>query len=75
MKPLEHNVGRIDAGVRYVAAAVLFAISLLFNDSPGISLVSALAALVMAATAISGRCPLYTILGINTCTPHPRANR
>jgi hypothetical protein len=55
--------------MRLAVAAALFGVSLLFNTSPGISLVSALAALVLAATALSGRCPLYTLLGITT---HPR---
>ena len=69
MKHMERNVGRLDATLRLIAAAALFGVSLVFNASPAISLVSALAALVLAATALSGRCPAYTLLGLSTC-PH-----
>jgi hypothetical protein len=63
---IERNVGRLDATLRLGLAIAFFAISLAYNASPAISLLAALAALLMAGTALSGRCPAYSLFRINT---------
>jgi Inner membrane protein YgaP-like, transmembrane domain len=62
------NVGATDARVRWALAIVLFAIAIVFNASPVITLVAAMAALVMAGTALTRSCPLYRLLHIHA---HP----
>jgi hypothetical protein len=61
---MKKNVGSIDAIVRIVIglAIVGFAFTL-----EGSMRWIGLAALVPFATAAVGFCPLYTLLGINTC--------
>jgi hypothetical protein len=63
------NVGATDARVRWALAAVLFAVAIAFNASPVITLVAALAALVMAGTALTRSCPLYRLLRIHAEPP------
>ena len=61
---MKTNVGGIDKGVRLIAAVVLF--SLYFVLEGDLRWI-ALAGLVPLGTALMGWCPLYTVLGINTC--------
>ena len=68
---MEQNVGRADAWVRWMLAAVLFVASVVFNADAWLSLGSATATLVMVATALTRRCPLYTLLGLTTCPRQP----
>lgn len=60
------NVGRVDAGIRWIAALGLFAVAVILNDSPAVALGSALAAIAIAGTALTKFCPLYRLLGIGT---------
>jgi hypothetical protein len=69
------NVGATEARVRWVLAAVLFAVAIAFNATPVVTLVAALAALVMAGTALTRTCPLYRLLGIHSETPKIPAPR
>lgn len=64
---MKANVGSRDAVIRWMLAVVFFALAVVFNASPVIALVSALLALVMAGTALTRSCPLYSLLGIDTC--------
>lgn len=58
--------------IRGFLAVVFFAASLYFNALAWVSLVTALLALVMIATALTRKCPLYTVAGVNTThTAHP----
>lgn len=61
------NVGKPDAVIRLVAGAVLFVVAAIFNATPLISLLAALAGIVMVGTALTRKCPLYAILGLTTC--------
>jgi hypothetical protein len=70
---VEHNVGRIDAGIRWFLAAALFGFSLVLNESPAFALLAAVAAVVMVGTAVTRSCPLYQLLGIRTCPRSPTA--
>ncbi len=61
------NVGTVDRVVRGVGAvAALWGASMLgFGSIGGIVLV--IVALVLGATAAVGTCPIYQLLGLNTC--------
>jgi hypothetical protein len=69
------NVGARDAKVRWALAVVFFAVAIAFNASPAITLVAALAALLMASTALTRSCPLYRMLGIHAQPPKAPAPR
>lgn len=68
------NVGPLDATMRWIGAALSFALAVAFHASPVIALSWALIALVMAGTALTRFCPLYRLLGISTC-PRKSARR
>lgn len=64
---MKKNVGNMDKAIR-IAAAVIAA-ALYFTETvgglPGIILLAA--AVILALTSVVGFCPMYTVLGINTC--------
>lgn len=63
------NMGKIDRGVRLVlAAALLYGALATAALGSGILFWLALAvAAIFVLTAVVGTCPLYSIVGINTC--------
>lgn len=61
---MKANVGGIDKVVRLVAAVALFS---LFFVLEGNARWFGLVGIVPLATALLSWCPLYTVLGINTC--------
>jgi hypothetical protein len=61
------NVGPLDAGLRALLGATLLGISAAYNDRPLLALGAGFLALVLLGTALFRSCPLYTLLGINTC--------
>jgi len=61
------NVGATDAGLRALLGVALLGISASFNNRPLLALGAGLIALVFIGTALFRMCPLYTLLGINTC--------
>lgn len=63
---MKSNVGNIDAVIRGFVAIAGFALAVIFNASPLASLVFAFIGLVMAGTALTRSCPLYTLLGFDT---------
>lgn len=69
------NVGAKEAKVRWALAAVFFAVAIASNAFPAITLVAALAALLMAGTALTRSCPLYRLLGIHSAPPKITAPR
>lgn len=64
---MKKNVGNMDKAIR-IAAAVIAA-ALYFTETvsglPGIILLAA--GVIPALTSVVGFCPMYTVLGINTC--------
>ena len=66
------NVGAMDAGLRALLAVVLLGISASFNNRPLLALGAGLIALVFIGTALFRMCPLYTLLGIDTCARRPQ---
>jgi hypothetical protein len=61
------NVGAMDAGIRALLGVVWLAASASFNNRPLLALGAGLIAMVFIGTALFRMCPLYTILGIDTC--------
>ncbi|WP_153798384.1 YgaP family membrane protein [Foetidibacter luteolus] len=55
------NVGKTDRNIRISAAILITAIGVYFTSW------WALVAIVPLITAFAGFCPLYALLGINTC--------
>mgnify|MGYP002261585986 CR=1 FL=1 len=65
---MTRNVGRLDRAVRLVAGVML--LGLYGAVDPPLKYFT-LIGLVLVATAFSGFCPLYRLLGVNTCgKPH-----
>ncbi len=68
------NVGKADARIRMGAAIVLAVVALIFNATPVVALSLAAVAAVLAATSLFHQCPLYSVIGIDTChgehSPH-----
>jgi hypothetical protein len=67
---MKENVGKTDAAIRLILGIALFVVAALVSAQPALSLVAALAGIVMAATALTRKCPLYTFTGLNTCREH-----
>jgi uncharacterized membrane-anchored protein len=67
---MNHNVGRVDRALRITAGVVLLsAVVFLNGDARWFGLIG----LVPLLTGIVGNCPLYSLLGIDTCrTPKPK---
>lgn len=65
---MKKNVGSIDALVRIIIGLAIIAFA--FTLEGGMRWIG-LAALVPFATAAVGFCPLYTLLGVNTCPAKP----
>lgn len=64
---MEMNVGRVDATLRTLIAVLALAFSLALTDHLAASLALAVLAILMVGTALTGKCPAYTLLGISTC--------
>ncbi len=67
---MSKNVGSVDAWVRAGIAVGLLVLAAAFNALPWLSLAAAALGLVSMGTALTGYCPLYRALGVDTC--HPR---
>jgi hypothetical protein len=61
------NVGAMDAGMRALLGVGLLGVSASLNNRPLLAVGAGLIALVFIGTALFRMCPLYTLLGINTC--------
>lgn len=64
------NVGPVDRTLRFLVAAILFAIA--FLDNPIVSghtakTIIGVFACIPFFTALFRFCPLYTLIGVNTC--------
>lgn len=64
---MKRNVGNVDRIVRIVAGVAVIAAGLYFQSWLGAL------GLVLIGTALVGFCPLYTLLGINTCPVQNRS--
>ncbi|MDD4013398.1 MAG: DUF2892 domain-containing protein, partial [Candidatus Omnitrophica bacterium] len=58
---MEKNIGEVDKAVRMIVGVVILAAGAYMRNWFGII------GLVPLFTAVQGRCPLYSVLGMNTC--------
>jgi len=61
MKLFEKNVGQTERIIRVAAGLLILAAGLYYNSYLG------LVGLIPLITGAVGSCPLYSLLGINTC--------
>ncbi|HJW56040.1 MAG TPA: DUF2892 domain-containing protein [Burkholderiaceae bacterium] len=61
---MKKNIGSLDKTIRLIAALALFSLFFVFPDDRKWFGLLGFAPLLISAV---GWCPLYTILGINTC--------
>jgi hypothetical protein len=61
---MKANVGSFDKALRFLAAIALFS---MFFVLEGNARYVAILGLVPLSTALLSWCPLYTLLGVNTC--------
>lgn len=61
------NVGKTDKIIRIVLAVVLAALDFFDVVTGGFSWILSVVAIVLVVTAVLNFCPLYTVLGKNTC--------
>ena len=64
---MERNEAGIDRVVRGVAAVAAAVVALAVGPTSGVGIALVVVAVVMAATAATGFCPLYRLFGISTC--------
>lgn len=63
------NVGWRDAGIRGFVGLVLLVTSAALQNRPLAALGVGFMALIFIGTGLFRTCPLYTLLGVNTCGP------
>lgn len=64
---MTRNMGGADRIVRPLVAAVLVALVLTGQVTGGLAIAAAAVAAVFILTSLVGLCPLYSLLGVNTC--------
>ncbi len=65
---MKKNMGSTDKVVRLVIAAILVALYFTGTVTGTLGIVAIVAAAVFTLTSLVSFCPLYPILGINTCS-------
>jgi uncharacterized membrane protein len=65
---MKKNMGSVDRIIRLIIAAVL--VFLFYNGTltGTIGIVAVVIAIVFALTSLLSFCPLYTLIGVNTCS-------
>ena len=64
---MKKNMGTLDKGIRFAAAA-LIAILYFTNVIGGtLAIILAIIAVIFVLTSFMNFCPLYTLVGVNTC--------
>ncbi len=61
------NVGSTDKIIRLVLALAAFVFAFITGIATALGIVLVLVGLVLAATAFTGFCPIYRVLGMSTC--------
>lgn len=65
------NVGGIERPIRIGAGVVAIVVGLFAGLSTGVAGAALAAGAILLLTGAVGYCPLFTVLGINTCTSAP----
>ncbi len=61
------NVGQVDRMVRFAVAVVALIVAWQAGFGSGLGIVALVVAVIMAITGAVGMCPLYRLIGVNTC--------
>lgn len=70
---MRDNVGRGDAAIRLLLALVAAAVAVSISGANlASSLAAALGAVVLVATGLTRKCPIYALLGLDTCSRRRR---
>ncbi len=64
---MKSNVGTTDKLIRIIIAVVLGTLFITNTVSDTLGIVFLIFAIVLIATSLISFCPLYTLLGVNTC--------
>lgn len=64
---MKKNMGSADKIIRLIIAAIIVVLSFTHIIEGTLSLILLVVAAVFALTSLVSFCPLYTLLGINTC--------
>lgn len=70
---MKKNIGKSDRFIRLVLAAVLAGVVAADLVTGTLSLIAIIAAVILLATALFNFCPLYRLLGIQTCPIETKA--
>ena len=65
---MKKNVGTIDRSIRGLVGLALIAVYFLGAAQGTLGIVALVVGIVLLGTAVLGRCPPYSLLGINTCS-------
>jgi hypothetical protein len=65
------NVGTTDARIRLALGVVLLVAAALLNGFPAVAVPAAVLGVVFIGTALTRRCVVYAILGIDSTRRHP----
>jgi hypothetical protein len=68
MKIGEKNVSSMDKAIRAVAAIIVLDLIAIGFVTPPVAYVGLVFGLVLLSTAAYNTCPVYSMLGISTCT-------
>ena len=71
---MNRNLGRLDIGTRVVIGLALLAFGwhVAFNLNSAYGLLMGLAGMISLMTALAKWCPLYFVIGLNSCPLHNR---
>lgn len=64
---MERNMGGLDRGLRIVVAIVLAVLAYTGRIEGGIAIAAYVVAAVFVVTSLVGYCPLYRVIGMDTC--------
>ncbi len=68
---MKRNMGGVDKLIRFVLAIIGGLLTYYEIITGPLSYILLAAVAVLLLTSLTGFCPLYGALGINTCRPHP----
>jgi hypothetical protein len=64
---MKKNMGSMDKGIRFLVAAVLVVLYLTGTLTGTLGIIGLVVAAVFVLTSVVSFCPLYTLIGVNTC--------
>jgi O-antigen ligase len=64
---MKKNMGNADRAVRLIVAAIIALLYFTNTISGTLAIILGVVAIIFVATSLINFCPLYTLVGINTC--------